>query len=591
MAKKSFLFLLCVACGLRLSAQSYGVRYVFADSASLPADALQHSFPSQREATDYLTSLPRLLQSRGYIGASVDSLQLEGDSARVRLFLGNRYKWARIRTLPADEGLLQEARWPRGAFRNDPVDFAALQASQEQVLDLLEGAGHPFARVFLDSIRLEGGDVSALLRIDRGNAYKMDSIRLQGETKISRAFLQRYLDIPNGSLYNKKKLQEVDKKISELPYVEAQLPSSLSFTATGAVLNLYLKPKRSSQVNVLVGLLPNSDALASRRFQVTGEANVLLHNALGAGETIGANWQQLQVQSPRLNLAYRHPYVFRSPLGLNLGFDMFRKDSSFVNINLQVGAEYGAGTRQSGGVFLQRRQTIVNGVDTLALLRTRQLPPLGDVSSSNLGVTFGYNNTNYRLNPQKGNELTLTASAGTKQVKKNNQVLELKDKEDPAFTFESLYDTVKLRTYQLRVVLSGAHYFRTGRQTTLKTGLNAGLFQSGSYYLNELFMIGGYKLLRGFTEESQFVSQYAVGTLEYRYLVGPNSHFFVFADGGWARNPLGPGSTYNYIGSGLGLSLETRAGIFNLAWAVGRRSDAPLNLRQSKIHFGFVNYF
>jgi len=48
---------------------------------------------------------------------------------------------------------------------------------------------------------------------------------------------------------------------------------------------------------------------------------------------------------------------------------------------------------------------------------------------------------------------------------------------------------------------------------------------------------------------------------------------------------------YTYFGTGLGLAFETKAGIFNLAWAVGKRNDTELNLRQSKIHFGFVNYF
>ena len=44
----------------------------------------------------------------------------------------------------------------------------------------------------------------------------------------------------------------------ELPYVEEEKPSNLSLLVTGSVLNLYLKQKKSSQVNVLLGFLPNS---------------------------------------------------------------------------------------------------------------------------------------------------------------------------------------------------------------------------------------------------------------------------------------------------------------------------------------------
>ena len=97
-------------------------------------------------------------------------------------------------------------------------------------------------------------------------------------------------------------------------------------------------------------------------------------------------------------------------------------------------------------------------------------------------------------------------------------------------------------------------------------------------------------MLRGFDEESQFVSQYVLPTVEYRYLIGLNSYFLSFVDGGWAKHPL-EGKNHTYIGTGAGLSFETKAGIFNIVWAIGKRDDSPMNLRQSKIHLGFVNYF
>jgi outer membrane protein assembly factor BamA len=255
---------------------------------------------------------------------------------------------------------------------------------------------------------------------------------------------------------------------------------------------------------------------------------------------------------------------------------------------MQLGANYFVSTNQSAMIFIQRRQSILNGVDTNQIKQMKRLPAEADVSATNVGVSYNFNNTDYRFNPRKGNDLLITASAGRKKIKKNNQVVELKD---PAFNYDQLYDTVKLNTYQFRFSGSAAHYFPVSKQTALKTGVSAGILQSGNYFLNELFQIGGYKLLRGFTEESEYVSQYIIGTLEYRYLIGLNSNFFVFADGGWAKNPIQSVSGHTYIGTGLGMAFETKAGIFNLAWAIGKRNDTELNLRQSKVHFGFVNYF
>jgi hemolysin activation/secretion protein len=144
----------------------------------------------------------------------------------------------------------------------------------------------------------------------------------------------------------------------------------------------------------------------------------------------------------------------------------------------------------------------------------------------------------------------------------------------------------------LKFNLSAARYFPLGKQSTLRTAITGGLFQSGNVFRNELFQIGGYKLLRGFDEESQYVSQYGVATVEYRYRVGLNSFFYVFTDGGWAKNAaLINKPNYTYLSTGLGLAFETKAGILNLAWAIGKRNDTDFNLRQSKIHFGFINYF
>jgi hemolysin activation/secretion protein len=210
-----------------------------------------------------------------------------------------------------------------------------------------------------------------------------------------------------------------------------------------------------------------------------------------------------------------------------------------------------------------------------------------------VGVDYEFNNTDYRLNPKKGNELRIVTSIGNKTLKKNNEIVELKDPGNPSFDFETLYDTVKLKTYQFRIRGMAARYFPFGNQrSTIKTAVNAGLFQSGNIFRNELFQLGGYKLLRGFDEESQYLSHFAIATLEYRYLVGQNSFFYVLADCGLGRNGSLPVKTnYTYFGTGLGLAFETKAGIFNLAWAIGKRNDTQFNLRQSKIHFGFVNYF
>lgn len=573
------------------------VRGVDKDSATLvPSLGLQTTFTSRSACRDYLEKLTAMLQGKGYVTASLDSVRYDSSFARIVLYAGESYKWAQLDVKNVDPALLDAAGWREKMFTNRPIDFTQVHLMQEQLLNHLENTGYPFAKISLDSLQLDSDKVSAILTVSKGPQYKIDSIRLVGNAKISNNFLQRYLDIPNGSIYNKEKLLRVNKKIRELIYVEEEKPFDLTMLATGSVLNMYLKQKRSSQVNVLIGFLPNNDQLSDKKLLLTGEANILLKNAFGSGETIGLNWQQLQVKSPRLNLLYQHPYLFRSPVGLDFSLDMFKKDSTFLNVNMQLGAQYTLSNNQSGKLFIQRFQTIVSrgGIDTNFIIQNRLLPNVADVSSFNIGVDYELNTTDYRLNPKKGNEFRIITSIGTKTLKKNNEILELKDASDPNFDFNSLYDGLKLKTYQLRVRATAARYFPLGKQSTLKTAVNAGFFQSGTIFRNELFQLGGYKLLRGFDEESQYLSNFVIGTIEYRllYITGQNSFLYALADGGWGQNTsTAEKLSYTYFGTGLGIAFETKAGVFNLAWAIGKRNDTDFNLRQSKVHFGFVNYF
>lgn len=574
-------------------AQSYQVFYKLTDedSSVLQKISLQKDFTSRTDAELYLLQLPSGLQAKGFITASLDSVLYDSTRAIASIFIGEQYQWARINTKESDADLLSAVRWPRNSFAGT-IDFKQLNLWQQKILDYLEENGRPFGKVYLDNIQINGREVNASLKIEPGPVYKVDSIRVYGEAKLSNEFLQRYLDIFNGSIYNKRKLETVSRKLNELNYLQQYHAPTMDYLGTGSVLNLYLRPRKNNQANALIGFLPNSEQLSGeKKFQLTVDVNLLLHNSLGSGETIGLVWQQLQQKSPRLNILFEQPYVFHSPFGFNFNFSILKRDSLFVNIDLNAGAVYHLQERQKASVFLQRRQSIVSGINDAAVIQSKRLPLEADVSSTNLGVGYEFNNTDFRFNPGRGNEWTITGSAGTKKIKKNNEILNLEDPSDPSFKFESLYDTVKLKVYQFRVVTSAAHYLPLGKASALKLGLNAGLYQSANYFRNELFQIGGIKLMRGFDEESQFVSQYAIGTVEYRYRLDLNSFFFAFIDGGWGKHLLEVNKQHNYLGTGLGLSIETKAGIINLAGAVGKRDDTPFDFRQLKIHVGFAGYF
>ncbi|MFT3932844.1 MAG: ShlB/FhaC/HecB family hemolysin secretion/activation protein [Chitinophagaceae bacterium] len=564
------------------------------DSAFIKSLGLQQDFNNRFACMEYANNIITNLQTKGYPTASIDSIAFDSTSAIAKLFIGEKYNLASINTSSVSRLELDQAGWNEKGIINKPLDFGRLTQLKENLLAWYEENGYPFAKVQLDSLRFEEDKLYAKLKVDKGPQYKIDSIHINGSAKISNVFLQRYLDIMEGSFYQKTKMQNINKRLLELPYIEQKQPWDLAMLGTGSTLNLYLAQKKSSQINILVGFLPantvtNTYDQVRTKLLFTGEATINLKNALGNGETIGLDWQQLQQKSPKLNLQYQQPYLFGSPFGITSSFDLYKKDSSYLNLNFVAGVQYALSVNQTGKIFFQALGTNLLNVDTVALRATRQLPNAIDVSSLNIGVDYSVNKTNYKLNPKKGYEFQVTGTVGTRTIKKNNIIEKLTD---PDFAYASLYDTVQLKTYQFMVKTAMAKYFPLGRQSTLKAAFSGGWLQSPNIFRNELFQIGGYKLMRGFDEESIFASKYAVSTAEYRYLVGLNSFFFVFADYGWAQNKsAGVQLNNTFLGIGLGMAFETKAGIFNISYANGKRNDVNFDLRQSKIHIGYVNYF
>jgi outer membrane translocation and assembly module TamA len=392
------------------------------------------------------------------------------------------------------------------------------------------------------------------------------------------------------SLYDKSKIVKINKKLAELNFLLPLRPHDITLLGNGAIINLYLANKRNSQVNAIVGFLPAANQ--NEKLQITGDVNFNLKNQLGKGETIIVNWQSLQKKSPRLNLAFQQSYLFNSPFGIDGAFDFFKKDSSFVNLNVQLGVQYILSAYQSGKVFVQWQNSflLASGIDTNQVKFTKQLPSNIDVKATNIGLDYEWSKTDYKLNPLSGNELKLNASVGLKNIKKNNAITGIKD---GLFNYASLYDSIKANSYQFRIKLYAAHYFSLGKQAAVKTSITTALFGSPNIFKNELFQIGGYRLLRGFNEESIYASKYVVGSVEYKYKLALNSYLFGFIDAAGVSNNYQTVKQKNiFLGTGIGLVFETTAGLLNISYALGKRDDVKFNIREaSKIHFGYVNYF
>ena len=596
--KYLFALLICSITQLNINAQKnitdkkdYNLVVHYKDSIKEPLPVLlKTKFIGLDMANNYLNTLTKLFADKGYLVASIDSIWYVQNNIHVDFYVGKKYNWIQLRTNNIDKSLLTKVGYTTKNFIDKPLNISEIDLLKERLLAYYENEGFPFASVYLDSVTINDDKIAAALMVNKGLIYRIDSINNYGKLKLNKKFLQQYLNITNGSIYKREKLKEVDKRMLELPYAQTEQPSSLNMLGSGSILNLYVNNKKSSEVSAIFGFLP--DANNTGKLQVTGDVNLDLKNVFGAGESLLLKYQALQPKSPRLNLGYEKPYFFKSPFGLGFLFELFKKDSSFLQVNAQLSLQLNLTNKQSGKILIQLQNSnlLQGGIDTNAIKFNRQLPANIDVKSVNVGISYDFRNTNYRFNPLTGNDVSITALTGIKNIQKNNDIIALKT---TGFNYDKLYDSIKLKSYQLRLKLAAAHYFKISKSSTFKTALHTGLYSSPTIFRNDVFQIGGYRLLRGFDEESIYATQYAVATIEYRSLFSLNSYLFGFLDIGATQLKYQKINTRNFFsGVGIGIVNETKAGLFNFSIALGKRNDVSFNIRQaSKIHFGYVNYF
>ena len=127
---------------------------------------------------------------------------------------------------------------------------------------------------------------------------------------------------------------------------------------------------------------------------------------------------------------------------------------------------------------------------------------------------------------------------------------------------------------------------------TFLLGVNSKANFSDLIYKNELFRIGGSKILRGFDQESIFTSWYIVNTLEIRYIFEEYSSFYAFYDLGFYNQKTATDDISDQpFGFGLGMRFGTKGGVFDISYALGKQFDNPILFKNAKIHFGYSLIF
>ena len=549
-----------------------------ADRPLLRRYKLKPTVPDSLGALRAVRELVLALQGDAYLTASADELRWTADTVRVRLYVGEPFRWAYLRNGNLGDGVLTRAGYREKFFNRTPFVPADWAKLQERILVEAENQGFPFATVGLDSIRLNGHDIAGRVVLKRGPVVVFDSLQLVGNTKTKKRFLTKYLQIFPEQPFSQQRVAAAAQLLRQLPYVKLRAEPEIRFARGRARVYLLLDDRPSNQFDAIVGILPNANA-SQTGVQFTGDVTINLRNIKGGGKQMGLQWRKTDAFSQLLDAQYVHPNFFGTPLELAGSFNLYKQNNAFLTLRPRLQVTYP--TAQAGRVSFFAEQRTSYLLDTLLRTKTA-LPDTIDSQFTSYGLAYAWNSLDDLFFPHRGYLLNAQGAVGTKIITKN---AELKPE---------LYDGLALRSTQYVFGLRAERYFPVKRAGVLLLRLHGEALLNSRLFTNDLFRIGGLNSLRGFNENQFYASSYAIATAEFRQFIGADSYVFLFTDQAYFRHNVENDQYADQpTGLGAGLSLRTGAGLFQFVYSLGRASTIGqrFGLNESKIHFGLTSRF
>ncbi|HIP32430.1 MAG TPA: hypothetical protein EYG86_06700 [Crocinitomicaceae bacterium] len=524
------------------------------------------NFKDSIAAFSYLKDLQNSAIAKGYLLASIDSTRSVSQKSTVYFYLGEKHKAIKLTTSKENiQFLRKHSKISEKIIAHINFTPNELARTLRSIHSAYVENGYPFVVIKLEEHEFKDHSLSAKLTVDKGPYMTWTKINIKGDSSVSVKYISNLLNIKKGGVFVESEIQKISTRILQVPFLKEIKPSEILFTKEGVELFLYLESLPISSINGIVGFQPDP---ISGKISFTGELNLKLLNVLKRGELLDIKWQSIRAQTQSLDAQLNYPFLFNTSFGIDGSFNMYKRDTSFLELNSSIGVEYYLNTGSKLKVFYQNiTSNVLSGG-----LNNPTYSKLGNTKSNNYGLSFSTKRVDYIPNPSKGFNLLFTGSVGTRKLQINDTTQIIK-----SLTYRGQSNI------EFFLPITRRHVVRLSNRTEF--------YSAPTVFQNELYRFGGLIDQRGFNEDELLSTTKSTSTLEYRFLLDRNSHVFAFFDQTWYEN-----NSINYyndspFGFGVGFSFSTNFGVFSISYALGKQLSNPIQFSNSKVHFGYIVYF
>ncbi len=522
-------------------------------------------FKDFKTLTEEIDTTEVKLQRLGYIALERDTILRKNDSTYTIIFnLKTRYDFMRL-LFPEN---LEAFGLTKRDFQNlsgeisdtyFTLPFIQIEDYLKTLNVFIAENGFPFTTIQMVEIQPavdSPSNLEAKLQIITDSERKITGIEIRGYDKFPRSYLKYIAGIKEGNLFQREKITEKSELLDNLGFVKNTKTPEVLFTKEETRLYLYLEKTNNNLFDGIIGFATNEE---TNKLEFNGYLNLVLSNNLNYGEKLTLDYKNDGQQQQQFIVNTELPFLFKSPFGLELELQFFKRDSTFLtvekhalaNYQLHVNSKLFGGYKDYESTYLLDKQIS------------------GEVITDYTSAFFIFGGS--YLKPQRSSLFPYKTSA-----KLSNEIGSRKSR--------------STSTNQFRANLTANHIFNLNLNNSIYINNQTAILTGSNYLVNELFRFGGIKSIRGFDENSIDASLFSVLNTEYRYQLSNDTYIHSILDAAYFENIITSLQSQLYS-FGIGLGLQTQAGIFNINIANGKQENQPFKFSNTKIHISLNSRF
>jgi hypothetical protein len=521
----------------------------------LPTLIFKNYLALEKEVDSLLPKFERL----GFIDSELKSLESKNDSVyQAKFFLGNRWKEIKIYYNRED---FSENELDLVASHVTDIYFILPISRTEVALETLNRFktedGRSFAKLNLTNItKVDNKTLSAYLNLNGGPLRTIDNIVIKGYDKFPLSYLRYYAGVKRGEIFNQEKVIEQNDLLNNLGFVKTVKSPEALFRKDSTSIYFYLKKRNNNLFDGILGFATNEE---TQKLEFNGYLNLELNNNLNYGEQLLVNYKSDGREQLNFRVRAIMPYLFASPFGISAELKIFKRDSTFTTTDQQVRVSYQLNPTSNiyTGYKTYESSDLMNAIIVGSAVK--------DYNSKYVLIGAGYTKLQTRSFFPVKTFIGIDSEIGSRE-------------------------TGDSKEQQFRINGSISHIFNLNARNSIYLNNNTSVLSSETYLTNELFRFGGINSIRGFGENSIDASLFSVLNTEYRYLLGNTTYIHSIIDLAYFENQT-LSLTEELYSFGVGLGLQTEAGVFKLNIANGVSTAQNFKFSNTKIHVSLSSRF